>query len=1449
MEQTIPQTSAVGFLETGVNKPATHSWYDKEAGWLKQLKLVRAGDIESNPGPTSQVSTCSKCNKTIATGTTPLTCNICHKMAHKTCSGLSRYHYEKVAKGERKWTCCDGNSNGNSVKQQGDKTSGSGPNVNNCQICQKTVRQGYRTLQCKNCKISIHQRCGGVTRDAWESRLRNAWLCVNCDEEEDHARQNVEIKEEIKGNKKKIMQWNCDGIMTKITELRKMLQTNNIDICCIQETKLNNSQPTPKIVGYETVRCDRNDTNTGAIGGGMMCIIKKNIKYQVIQQTTNNNTELQHIKFHLGQEETIDVVNLYIPPMKRVADDGFEPWNLPESNRMIYTGDFNAHSPIWQQGAMTDHRGEKIEDWITTNGYCVLNDENKMTRTDRRGNRGTSPDITITTQEMGARTKWDILTTANSDHLPIIITIEDPGKANKREGRSYKWKLNDMDWQMFEILVEKEIPDNYDEEEKISENLSKFNKAIINTMKTCTRKVKVGGKQATIWWSDKVQAAVTTRDDLAKEGKRNTWEWEEACRKVTEIIKEEKTRTWKAFVESIDATTDTNKVWEIIRMLKGTSNDTTTSEAIEHQGKLLTTDMQKANGFITQYANVSKEKMDKNERKMKINASKKMNEYQTSDQDKVYENDFIINELEEAIKAMDGSKAGGQDDIPPEALKHLSNKGNQYLLKIINQSWRTHSIPQVWKNATIIPIPKPGKPTSQLISFRPISLTSAAGKICERMVERRLRHWLESNNKLTEDQAGFRKMRSTEDQLLRLSQKISDGMHNKPCNKTALLLIDFEKAFDSVWRSGLKFKMAKMGIPKNYIYWVESWLSNRAAKVNYNGTYSKTRYLTKGVPQGAVISPLLFDIFINDIGEELKNAELSLFADDAGTWTQNQDIKTAVKDLQAAGNVIVKWSKDWRLKMNESKCEMVIFSTDHKDRNNTHQIELNGNVIIQTKKAKFLGLTYNSNLSFEDHMKEVIMKSKRNSNLIYALKGTDWGWKMEEARKIYITCIRPIIEYGAPAWMSWLSKTNLHKMESNQLHFARLMTSLPKSCPTEMVLKEANLMSLEYRGRVSAHIALEKSMRLRTSHPRRKLAEESHNIRLKRTSTWRENAKKGVEPMIHQNEREEFALNTLEPWTRPNIKINNSLYPGNKKKDMLENKETIGIEMDKLEQRNITIYCDGSAEEGIKNGGAGVVITSGNWRNPFVIDTIKKKAGKYCTSFDAELLALHEAVKWAQSNINNWNNARIITDSKSLLDALINTGSKEDLKLPRMIDITRILSQITINKEIELQWVPSHTNIPGNDMADNAANEARNIDEIATTSSYAATTSAIRRQTVKPITMHDRARRTYVANINYKVEQQMNQRDRTILCRFRTGHCPKLKSIRARYGLVDSGICEDCGDEDETNEHVLSCPSHTLHRISIFGATATTSIPTSCMTTNPQLILQYLKLSKPAWFA
>ena len=177
---------------------------------------------------------------------------------------------------------------------------------------------------------------------------------------------------------------------------------------------------------------------------------------------------------------------------------------------------------------------------------------------------------------------------------------------------------------------------------------------------------------------------------------------------------------------------------------------------------------------------------------------------------------FSLKELTTALKHMKSFGAPGADGIYPIFLQNMGTLATSKLLELINCSWQSSEVPQSWRDSITIPIPKPGKPPDEISSFRPIALTSCASKCMERMIATRCYHHLEANNLLSPLQAGFRKCRSTEDQVIAITQTISDGLQKKPSERSILVTLDYSKAFDTVWRLKLMDSLLSKNVPLRF---------------------------------------------------------------------------------------------------------------------------------------------------------------------------------------------------------------------------------------------------------------------------------------------------------------------------------------------------------------------------------------------------------------------------------------------------------------------------------------------------------------------------------------------------------------------------------------------------------------------------------------------------------
>ena len=256
-----------------------------------------------------------------------------------------------------------------------------------------------------------------------------------------------------------------------------------------------------------------------------------------------------------------------------------------------------------------------------------------------------------------------------------------------------------------------------------------------------------------------------------------------------------------------------------------------------------------------------------------------------------------------------------------------------------------------------------------------------------------------------------------------------------------MTLFDFSKAYDRVWRTGLLQKMHLLGIPPRFLVWIGAWLTNRQARVRVNAKVGRARTFKEGLPQGSVLSPLLFVIYINDFLMQFEDTTLvSAYADDLAIACSGRSKIDMTKKLQKEVDKVVKWSDDARLTLNTNKCEVSIFSLCTAEASWKPHITIRGLPLSFNAAPTFLGVQYDRQLTFSEHAKKVYQAMTKKTNIFPALGGTTWRWRPAELRTIYIAIQRSLAEYGSQAWAPWLPKSNLRKLESAQLNAARAIT-------------------------------------------------------------------------------------------------------------------------------------------------------------------------------------------------------------------------------------------------------------------------------------------------------------------------------------------------------------------------------------------------------------------------
>ena len=272
---------------------------------------------------------------------------------------------------------------------------------------------------------------------------------------------------------------------------------------------------------------------------------------------------------------------------------------------------------------------------------------------------------------------------------------------------------------------------------------------------------------------------------------------------------------------------------------------------------------------------------------------------------------------------------------------------------------------------------------------------------------------LETNNLIAKEQAGFRQNRSTEDQAAYFAQKVEDGFQEK--QDTLAVWIDMEKAFDKVWKDGLRLKLRKNGISGCMYRWLSQYLENRKARFQLNGCYSRKKTLREGVPQGGVLSPTLFLIYINDIMKDMHpRIQGAMYADDLVLWRAEESIYVAKNRIQQALDVLYEWTKRWMVRLNADKTTYSVFSLSPNQKKVV--LKINGECLKRELSPTYLGITFDRRLTWKSHIEKAEKKAKTRLTIVRKLAGSKWGADIKTLNKAYVGNVRPALEYGMATW-------------------------------------------------------------------------------------------------------------------------------------------------------------------------------------------------------------------------------------------------------------------------------------------------------------------------------------------------------------------------------------------------------------------------------------------------
>jgi retron-type reverse transcriptase len=434
------------------------------------------------------------------------------------------------------------------------------------------------------------------------------------------------------------------------------------------------------------------------------------------------------------------------------------------------------------------------------------------------------------------------------------------------------------------------------------------------------------------------------------------------------------------------------------------------------------------------------------------------------------------NEVQKILKELKMRKASGPDGIPNEALKLLPLKGVCHLVAIVNAALRLRLFPQQWKAADVVTIPKPGKDRLFPQNYRPISLLPTMGKVLEKIINIRLKQELEDNDVLPDTQAGFRAHHSTTQQAMKVVELIAEGFNNREA--TGAIFLDVSKAFDTVWHKGLLYKMLKHRISLPMTQLIQSFLRDRSFRVKLATQRSTPRKINAGVPQGSILSPTLFNIFVADI-PKCPSAFTVQYADDTAIIARSRNPDQLGKKLQNAAEMIEDWYSDWRLAVNPEKSAAVFFQKRRLTK--PPEITMFDRAIPWTREAKYLGVLLDDRLNWDPHINNQVAKASAMISSLYPMFCRNSKLSTDNKLLLYKSTIRPMMTYASPVW-AYSGKTK--KMQVLQNKVLRQAVNAPWYIRNKTLHKDLRLPTIdEFTEKAAANFAASL-----TAHPNPTLA-------------------------------------------------------------------------------------------------------------------------------------------------------------------------------------------------------------------------------------------------------------------------------------------------------------------------------------------------------------------------
>ena len=507
--------------------------------------------------------------------------------------------------------------------------------------------------------------------------------------------------------------------------------------------------------------------------------------------------------------------------------------------------------------------------------------------------------------------------------------------------------------------------------------------------------------------------------------------------------------------------------------------------------------------------------------------------------------------------------------------------------------------------------------------------------------------------------------------------------------------VDFSKAFDLVWHSAPFYKLLLLKLPPRFVLWVRSFLSKQRAKVQIGGSRSLSFRIRRGVPQGSVLGPGLFILFVDHITNDLpRGAHASQYADDLAIWSSSPGPLKAFSVVQSSLNVLETWSNLWRLPLNPKKCESSFFFTDPHQTTFQPLLNLLGIPLLFNPTPKILVVTFDRTLSFGAHVQSLFSKFYSRHKALRSIATASWGPTKESLSLLYKVFVRPVLTYTSPGWFPYLCNNATNHLEVLERAACRVITGCLSSTPSSLLLLEAQLPPLKLTLEHQALSFFESALRLPPDFSNlNALATRNVSCGLKKKPSWRLFYSSATQSL--PSPRETLIMcPPFPPWTTTHFTVSSFIsdLTGNSTAQL----QSASNRLSSLHPFDIQVWTDGSAPSLFVPGSAGVHVTCSKC---YTSNSLSFSSGGIASSFTAETFALKQGLEWCTNHLLTckFQSVIFLTDSQSALSIF---SSAPFYFLPESLwNVWSLASSLSNNITLNFQWVPGHAGLPGNENA------------------------------------------------------------------------------------------------------------------------------------------------------